>query len=108
MLRAALRTNTESNARVSSRLSDKERAWGSRRKVWKASCCPSLALARRVVRTGGHGAGGELVRAREAGLSDAEVVDVIAAVTLRSFTNAVAVVAQTELDWPKAPALPGT
>jgi uncharacterized peroxidase-related enzyme len=67
-----------------------------------------LALARRVVRTGGHGAGGELVRAREAGLTDAEVVDVIAAVFLRSFTNAVAVVAQTELDWPKAPALPAT
>ncbi|OJH39744.1 carboxymuconolactone decarboxylase family protein [Cystobacter ferrugineus] len=65
-----------------------------------------LALARRVVRTGGHGAGGELVRAREAGLSEAEVVDVIAAVSLRSFTNAVAVIAQTELDWPKAPALP--
>ncbi|WP_257459551.1 hypothetical protein [Archangium lipolyticum] len=45
-------------------------------------------LARRVVRTGGHGAGGELARAREAGLTDAEVV--------------------AELDWPKAPALPGT
>ncbi len=66
-----------------------------------------LALARRVVRTGGHGAGGELARAREAGLTDAEVVDVLAAVTLRSFTNAVALVAQTELDWPEAPALPG-
>ncbi|MFY0576303.1 carboxymuconolactone decarboxylase family protein [Cystobacter fuscus] len=65
-----------------------------------------LALARRVVRTGGHGAGGELIRAREAGLTDAEVVDVIAVVTLRSFTNAVAVVAQTDLDWPEAPALP--
>jgi hypothetical protein len=48
----------------------------------------------------------ELARAREAGLTEAEVVDVIAAVTLRSFTNAVAVIAQTELDWPKAPALP--
>ncbi|WNG16968.1 carboxymuconolactone decarboxylase family protein [Cystobacter fuscus] len=65
-----------------------------------------LALARRVVRTGGHGAGGELTRAREAGLTDAEVVDIIAAVSLRSFTNAVAVIAQTELDWPKAPSLP--
>jgi uncharacterized peroxidase-related enzyme len=65
-----------------------------------------LALARRVLRTGGAGAGGELARAREAGVSDAEIVDVIAAVALKTFTNAVAIVAQTEIDFPRAADLP--
>ena len=65
-----------------------------------------LALARRVVRTGGAGAGGELARAREAGLSDAEIVEVIAHVASKTFTNAVAQVAATEIDFPRAPHLP--
>lgn len=65
-----------------------------------------LALARRVVRTGGGGAGGELARARAAGLSDAAIVDALAIVALKVFTNAVAQVAGTELDFPAAPDLP--
>jgi len=65
-----------------------------------------LALARRVVRTGGAGAGGELARAREAGLSDADIVEAIAHVASKTFTNAVAQVAGTEIDFPAAPHLP--
>jgi uncharacterized peroxidase-related enzyme len=65
-----------------------------------------LDLVRRVVRTGGLGAGRELTRSREAGLSDGEVVEVLAHVALKAFTNAVALVAQTEIDFPKAPGLP--
>jgi uncharacterized peroxidase-related enzyme len=65
-----------------------------------------LDLVRRVVRTGGIGAGRELASAREAGLSDREVVEVLAHVALKAFTNAVALVAQTEIDLPKAPRLP--
>jgi len=65
-----------------------------------------LALARRVVRTGGAGAGGELARAREAGLSDAEIVEVIAHVASKTFTNALAQIASTEIDFPRAPHLP--
>ena len=65
-----------------------------------------LALARRVVRTGGAHAGGELARAREAGISDAAIVDTLALVALKTFTNAVALVAQTEVDFPRAPHLP--
>lgn len=65
-----------------------------------------LALVRRVVRTGGAGAGTELARAREAGLSDAEVVEVLAHVSLKSFTNAVAILAQTDIDFPRQPLLP--
>ena len=66
-----------------------------------------LALARRVVRTGGAGTGAELARAREAGVTDAQIVDALAVVAIRSFTNAMAIVAQTELDFPKVARLPG-
>ncbi|HEU4410476.1 MAG TPA: carboxymuconolactone decarboxylase family protein [Polyangiaceae bacterium] len=61
-----------------------------------------LALARRVVRTGGAQAGTELARAREAGVGDREIVDVLAIVALKAFTNALALVAETEIDFPKA------
>jgi uncharacterized peroxidase-related enzyme len=63
-------------------------------------------LVRRVVRTGGVGAGRELAGAREAGVSDGEVIEVLAHVALKAFTNAVALVAQTEIDFPKQPRLP--
>lgn len=65
-----------------------------------------LALARRIVRTGGAGAGGELAQAREASLADADIVEVIAHVASKAFTNAVALVAGTEIDFPRAPRLP--
>jgi uncharacterized peroxidase-related enzyme len=65
-----------------------------------------LDLVRRVVRTGGAGAGRELASARAAGLSDGEVVEALAHVALKAFTNAVALVAQTAIDFPKPPGLP--
>lgn len=65
-----------------------------------------LALARRVVRTGGARAGGELARLREVGVSDAEIIDVLALVALNSFRNAVSVIGELEIDFPKADNLP--
>lgn len=65
-----------------------------------------LAFARRVVRTGGSGAGTELARLRESGVSDAAIIDVLSIVAMKAFTNAVAIVAQTEIDFPKASRLP--
>jgi uncharacterized peroxidase-related enzyme len=65
-----------------------------------------LRLVQRVVRTGGGGAGTELAGAREAGLTDREVIEVLAHVALKSFTNAVALVAGTDIDFPKQPRLP--
>ncbi len=65
-----------------------------------------FALARRIVRTGGARAGRELAEAREAGLTDGEIVEVIAHVAARVFTNATAILAETEIDFPKAPRLP--
>jgi AhpD family alkylhydroperoxidase len=65
-----------------------------------------LALIRRVVRTGGAGAGTDLARARESGLSDAEVIEVLAHLALKTFSNAVSLVGQVEIDFPKQPRLP--
>lgn len=65
-----------------------------------------LGLVRRVVRTGGAAAGTELAQLREAGASDRDVIEVLAHVAMKAFTNAVALVAQTEIDFPKASRLP--
>jgi uncharacterized peroxidase-related enzyme len=65
-----------------------------------------LGLARRIVRTGGTGAGTELAAAREAGLTDAEIVEIVAQVAGKAFSNALAILAQTDIDFPKAPRLP--
>lgn len=65
-----------------------------------------LALARRILRTGGARAGRELAEAREAGLTDGEIFEVVAHVAARVFTNAAAILAETEIDFPRAPRLP--
>jgi uncharacterized peroxidase-related enzyme len=65
-----------------------------------------LALARRVVRTGGGGAGAEVAAAREAGLSDGGIVEVLAHVANRALANSIAILARVEIDFPKAPRLP--
>lgn len=65
-----------------------------------------LALARRVVRTGGAQAGQELQRARSAGVTDAELIEVLAHVASKTFTNAVGVLAQVDIDLPRQENLP--
>lgn len=65
-----------------------------------------LALARRVVRGGGAKAGSEIAQCREASIADETIIDVLATVALKTFTNAVAIVAQTTIDFPKAPRVP--
>lgn len=65
-----------------------------------------LALCRRVVRTGGAGAGTELAGLREAGVSDGAIVEVITHIALKALTNAVAIVAQVEVDFPRQPRMP--
>ena len=90
--RAGLSADEIDHARLGDAVSPRERA--------------ILGLVRRVVRTGGAGAGTELAAARETGLSDRDVVEILAHVALKTFTNAVALVAQTEIDFPTAPRLP--
>lgn len=64
-----------------------------------------LDLTRKLVRTGGAGAGLELKRAKKEGVSDAEIVELLAIISLKHFTNLVAIVAGTEIDFPVAPEL---
>lgn len=65
----------------------------------------ALALARTLVVNRGHLTDQELAAARTAGLSDAEVLEVTANVVLNVLTNYVNHVADTVVDFPKAPAL---
>lgn len=65
-----------------------------------------LAFARRVIRTGGSRSGTELAALREAGVTDAEIIDLLAVISLNVFRNAVNIVGQTEIDFPKAARLP--
>lgn len=65
-----------------------------------------LALARRAVRASGHGSRTELDRAREAGVTDAQIIEIFATVALKHFTNTVAVAGRIPVDFPAAPRLP--
>jgi uncharacterized peroxidase-related enzyme len=65
-----------------------------------------LAFSRRIVRTGGAGAGTELEALSEAGVSEGAVIEIITHVALKALTNAVAIVAQTEVDFPRQPHMP--
>lgn len=60
----------------------------------------ALALARAVVERRGHVADVDLARARRAGLTDADLVDVVTNVALTTFTNTLNEVAKTEIDFP--------
>lgn len=62
----------------------------------------ALSLAHDVLETRGKVSNQRIAAAREAGLGDAEIVEIVASVVLGCFTNFLNNVAQTELDIPKA------
>ncbi len=59
-----------------------------------------LALVTKLVTQRGHGARLVIDSARELGVSDEELVDVVALVALHAFTNCLTVLADTEIDFP--------
>jgi uncharacterized peroxidase-related enzyme len=65
-----------------------------------------LDFVTRLVRTGGSGAGGELEELRSNGVTDEEVLEIMARVALLGFANAVGALARPRIDWPEAPRLP--
>jgi uncharacterized peroxidase-related enzyme len=65
-----------------------------------------LDFVKKLARTGGLGTGGEVKRALSAGLSEAEVIEVIALIAAKQFLNAVAITAGVDIDFPRAPLLP--
>lgn len=64
----------------------------------KAAATLTLALA--ILRTRGKVSDATLVAAREAGLSDGDIVEVVAHVALNVFTNSLNNLAQTKVDFP--------
>ncbi len=59
-----------------------------------------LAFAAAVLATRGGVADSDLAQAHSAGISDGEIVEIVAGVALNVFTNYVNKVADTEIDWP--------
>lgn len=64
-----------------------------------------LALARRIVETRGRIDAADVEAARVAGVTDAELVEIVANVALNVFTNYFNHLAATEVDFPEAPAI---
>jgi uncharacterized peroxidase-related enzyme len=60
----------------------------------------AVRFAQQVVRTRGHVADGELAAVRAAGFDDGEIIEIVLAVALNTFTNYVNEVAATEIDFP--------
>jgi len=65
----------------------------------------ALVFAQRVVQTRGKVSDADLQHVRAAGYNDAEIGEIVAHVALNVFTNYFNNVAQTEVDFPVAPAL---
>lgn len=62
--------------------------------------CAVLDLAAAVVRGRGTVSGDHLAAARQAGLSDGQIVEIVAQVALNVFTNYLTQVANVVIDWP--------
>jgi uncharacterized peroxidase-related enzyme len=67
----------------------------------------ALSLARRLVEKHGKVTSQDIAAARAASLSDAEIVEVVAAVAINVFTNYVNLAADTDVDFPPAERLVG-
>jgi alkylhydroperoxidase family enzyme len=59
-----------------------------------------LKLATQIVRTRARISPADLAAARSAGVSDAEIVETVAAIALNVFTNYLNIVVETEIDFP--------
>ncbi|WP_327588090.1 carboxymuconolactone decarboxylase family protein [Nonomuraea sp. NBC_00507] len=69
-------------------------------KASDAKAQAALTLAVTLVRTRGDVEDADLQAAREAGLSDGEIAEVVGHVALNVFTNYLNKTAQTDIDWP--------
>ena len=67
----------------------------------------ALTFAKKLVDNRGHVTDEELSKLREAGYSDGDICEIVAHVAMNIFTNYFNHVAETEIDFPVAPALAG-
>ena len=63
----------------------------------------ALAFARKLLTTRGRATDADLTAVRDAGYTDGEIAEIVAHVALNTFTNYLNNVAETEIDFPKAP-----
>lgn len=82
-------------------LSDEAIARARRAESDDARLAAALTLARAIVERRGRVSDADLAAARRAGLTDADLVDVVTNVALTTFTNALNEVAKTEIDFPR-------
>lgn len=82
-------------------LSVAERQRAQRFQAEDPKLAAALELAGQVVETRGHPSDEALDRVREAGYSDAEIMEMVAHVALTTFSNYVNETAQTEVDIPQ-------
>ena len=66
-----------------------------------------LHFSRKLVETRGQVSGGDVEAMRKAGFTDGEIAEAVAGVALNIYTNYFNHVAATDIDFPKADALPG-
>lgn len=81
-------------------LSDDEFTLARRAEASDPRTAAALRFAATAVREGGHVSAAEVVRLRNAGFSDEEIVEVIGAVALNVFRNYFNLIAGTEVDFP--------
>jgi uncharacterized peroxidase-related enzyme len=88
------------------RLGDDEIAANRRGGSLDPKADAAVRFAAQVVRARGHVADADLQAVRKAGYDDAQIVEIVQHVALNTWTNYVNSVAQTEIDFPVAEALP--
>jgi uncharacterized peroxidase-related enzyme len=86
-------------------LTDAQLVAGRKGTADDAKTAAALAFARKLVERRGQVSDAELAAVRDAGYTDGEIAEVVAHVALNTFTNYLNNVAETEIDFPKAPAL---
>lgn len=93
-----LAAHSYSGAKV---LSDEELFLAREGKSNDAKAQAALKFSEKVMKTAGKVSDDEFAAAKYAGLSDAELLDIVAVVSLNFYTNAINNVAQTKVDFPK-------
>jgi uncharacterized peroxidase-related enzyme len=82
------------------KIAPEEVALNRRGQSGDAKANAAVAFATKVVRERGHVAAADIEAVRDAGYTDAEIVDIVAVTAENVFTNLLNVVAETDIDFP--------
>jgi uncharacterized peroxidase-related enzyme len=82
------------------KITPEEVALNRRGQSGEAKANAAVAFAAKIVRERGHVAAADLAAVRDAGYTDAEIVEIVAVTAENVFTNLLNVVAETDIDFP--------